>query len=88
MDKATSDESLEAPIEVILGKWPKVSPVFISNRMGCIGCAFAKFHTLQDACEIYQLDKGSLIDQVRDLLRPMDKLDNSNTFVEQDSNQG
>ena len=88
MDKPTVDETLDAPIAVILGKWPKMSQVFISNRMGCIGCAFAKFHTLQDACEAYQLDKGRLIGQMRDLIRPMDDLDISNTFVEQDSGQG
>jgi len=88
MDKPTVDESLDAPIAVILGKWPKASQVFISNRMGCIGCAFAKFHTLQDASEAYQLDQGRLIGQIRDLIRPMDDLDISNTFVEQDSGQG
>ena len=68
MDNPTADRHLEAPIEVILEKWPKVSRVFISNRMGCIGCSFAKFHTLHEACEIYQLDEGNIVGKVKDLL--------------------
>ena len=69
MDEPTVEKQLEAPIESILGKWPKASRVFISNRMGCVGCSFAKFHTVQDACEIYQLDKGLVLGQMQGLLR-------------------
>jgi hybrid cluster-associated redox disulfide protein len=69
MDNQTTTGHLEAPIEVILEKWPKISRIFISNRMGCIGCSFAKFHTLYDACEIYQLDKGYILGQIQDLLK-------------------
>ena len=68
MDEPTVDEQLEAPIESILGKWPKVSRVLINNRMGCIGCPFSKFHTLHEACEIYQLDAGNIVGQMKDLL--------------------
>ena len=64
----SAEDTLEAPIEVVLGKWPKASRVFISNRMGCIGCAFAKFHSLYDACEIYQLDKENVLGQIQELL--------------------
>jgi hybrid cluster-associated redox disulfide protein len=65
MNTPAVDEPLDTPIEVILGMWPEVSQVFIRNHMGCIGCAFARFHTLQDAFEIYRLDKEVFIGQMR-----------------------
>ena len=82
MDQPTVDESLDAAIASMLVKWPKMSHVFINNHMGCIGCAFARFHTLQDACDAYQLDKGSLVDQMRDCLRTQDKMDTSTSMTE------
>jgi len=78
MDDATERAYLEAPIEVILGKWPKVARVFISNRTGCIGCAFAKFHTLYDACEIYQLDCENILGQIQNLLNTEEEQESRN----------
>jgi hybrid cluster-associated redox disulfide protein len=69
------DELLNVPIEVILGRWPEASQVFIGHRMGCIGCAFSRFHTPQDAIEIYQLDKGSFLRFLGDLMHPTDEQD-------------
>jgi hybrid cluster-associated redox disulfide protein len=68
MDHPTADVDLTASIEIMLGANPQLYKVFISNQMGCIGCAFSKFHTLMDACEIHQLDSRSVLGQVRDLL--------------------
>lgn len=77
MDKPPVDDHLSAPIAVILGRWPGASRIFIQNRMGCIGCAFAKYHTLQDAFAIYQLDKEALIGQMRVLMGSKDDLEPS-----------
>jgi hybrid cluster-associated redox disulfide protein len=74
MIKPAVDEPLDTPIEVILGMWPEVSQIFIRNRMGCIGCAFAKFHTLRDAFEIYQLDEVRITGQMRELIGPKNDL--------------
>ena len=68
MKMSAVDEHLDTPIEVILRMWPGVAQVFIRNHMGCIGCAFARFHTLQDAFEIYQLDKEVIVEQMRVLM--------------------
>jgi hybrid cluster-associated redox disulfide protein len=69
MDHPSAEVDLTESIEVMLGVKPQLYKVFILNRMGCIGCAFSKFHTLLDACEIYQLDKRSVLRQARDLLK-------------------
>ena len=79
MKKPAVAEILHTPIAVILSSYPQVSRVFIRNRMGCIGCAFSKFHTPQDAIEIYQLDGTIFIDQVRDFLPPAEGLEILNT---------
>jgi hybrid cluster-associated redox disulfide protein len=85
MNKPSMDGVLDDTIEGILGRWPKVSQIFINNRMGCIGCAFAKFHTLQDACDIYQLDMGNILEQMRDLPHNMGERSIAETLVDQDS---
>ena len=77
MNTPTLGEHLDTPIDVILGMWPEVSQVFIRNHMGCIGCAFARFHTLQEAFKIYQLDKEVFIGQMRVLMGPKDGLETS-----------
>jgi hybrid cluster-associated redox disulfide protein len=59
---------LHTPIAIILNCYPQVSQVFIRNRMGCIGCAFSRFHTLKDAIEIYKLDEETFFGEVWDLL--------------------
>lgn len=64
MVNLTVEEQLEAPIEDILGRWPDVSQVFIANRMSCIGCPIAKFHTLKEACQIYLLNFEEVVGQV------------------------
>ena len=69
------DELLNIPIEVILGRCPEASQVFLSYRMGFIGCAFSRFHTPQDAIESYQLDKGSFLRCLGDLMHPTDEQD-------------
>lgn len=71
------DEHLDTPIEVILGMWPEVAQVFIRTHMGCIGCAFARFHTLQDALEVYQLNREIVIGQMRVLMDPKGDLEPS-----------
>jgi hybrid cluster-associated redox disulfide protein len=68
MNNSMTEADWDVPIETVLEKWPKVSQVFISNRMSCIGCPFSKFHTLQDAREIYQLDKRVIFRQMQEAI--------------------
>ncbi len=47
----------DLPLTVLFNRWPKAAQVFLSRRMACFGCAFAPFHTVRDACEVYHLDE-------------------------------
>jgi hybrid cluster-associated redox disulfide protein len=68
--------------------YPRASRIFIHNRMGCVGCAFARFHTLKDAIEIYQLEEERFLREVRDLLGEKDDLNTSKGLFEEVSSQG
>jgi hybrid cluster-associated redox disulfide protein len=70
-------EILHIPVAFILASYPQTSQVFIRNRMGCIGCAFSRFHTLKDVIEIYQLDEEKALREIQDLLNSRDDLDPS-----------
>ena len=47
----------ELSIDEILARWPQMIEVFIRFHMLCIGCPVSRFHTLQEACELHQIDK-------------------------------
>jgi hybrid cluster-associated redox disulfide protein len=51
-------------ISAILARWPEVIPVFLNHKMSCVGCTLADFMTLEDALEIYKLEKESFIEQL------------------------
>jgi hybrid cluster-associated redox disulfide protein len=68
MKGLASTDILHIPIAILLNRYPQVSQVFIRNRMGCIGCAFSRFHTLKDAIEIYPFEEETLLGEVWDLL--------------------
>jgi hybrid cluster-associated redox disulfide protein len=70
-------EILSTPVAFILASYPQIVHVFIRNRMGCIGCAFSRFHTLEDVIEIYQLDEEKVMVEIQELLRSRDDLDPS-----------
>jgi len=58
---------LHTPIATLLSRYPQVSRVIIRHRMGCVGCAFSKFHSLHDALEIYQLQQEPFLTEIRNL---------------------
>lgn len=51
----TSLFSPELTVAELLRRWPAAIPVFIANRMGCVGCSMAGFETLEDAAHVYGL---------------------------------
>ena len=52
-------------ISAILDRWPEVIPIFINHKMACVGCSLADFMTLEDALEIYHLEKEPFIEQIK-----------------------
>jgi hybrid cluster-associated redox disulfide protein len=51
-------------ISAILARWPEVIPVFLNHKMSCVGCSLADFMTLEDALDIYKLEKEPFIEQL------------------------
>ncbi len=56
--------TLHLTISAILERWPEVIPVFLNHKMSCVGCTLADFMTLEDALEIYKLEKEPFIEQL------------------------
>jgi hybrid cluster-associated redox disulfide protein len=48
----------------VLSKWPETIPVFVSHRLGCVGCALASFDTLQDIARIYHLPADRFLEEL------------------------
>jgi len=48
----------------VLGRWPRVIPVFLSHGMACVGCAAAPFETLAEVAGIYGLPQDKFIDEL------------------------
>ncbi len=57
--------STHLTISAILERWPEVIPIFINHKMACVGCSLADFMTLEDALEIYHLEKEPFIEQIK-----------------------
>ena len=61
--------SLQLTISDILERWPEVIPIFIKNKMACVGCSLSDFMTLEDALEIYHLEKEPFIEQIKQAIQ-------------------
>ena len=55
-------------ISAILEHWPEVIHVFLNHKMSCVGCSLADFMTLEDALEIYKLEKEPFIEQLNTVI--------------------
>ena len=43
-------------VDVVLEQWPETAPVFQEFKTACVGCAMARFDTIDDVVRIYNLD--------------------------------
>lgn len=43
----------------LMAEWPAVIPVFLRHHMLCVGCLVNPFHTVDDACAEYGLDRDA-----------------------------
>jgi hybrid cluster-associated redox disulfide protein len=51
------------PVDEIMRIWPQTISVFIENRMECIGCPLATFHTIVDAAREHEIDLDRLLEE-------------------------
>jgi hybrid cluster-associated redox disulfide protein len=56
-------------ISEILDDWPEIIPIFLNHRMACVGCSLADFMTLEDALDIYHLNKESFIEEIEAVIQ-------------------
>ena len=56
--------STETSVENILKSTPKAVRFFLDWRTACIGCGFARFCTLKDAINTYQLDEKHVLEEL------------------------
>ncbi|MEJ6399129.1 DUF1858 domain-containing protein [Yoonia sp. 208BN28-4] len=60
--KLTDPDLLLVDMMVI---WPETITVFVRHRMQCVGCLVGGFHTLDDACAAYGLNRSDLLADLR-----------------------
>ena len=57
-------EISETSVESILRSTPKAARFFLDWRTACVGCGFARFCTLKDVINTYQLDEKLFIEEL------------------------
>jgi hybrid cluster-associated redox disulfide protein len=78
LSNSQDSNPLQMSITEILDRWPEVIPVFLSHKMACVGCSLADFMTLEDALDIYHLNKEQFIEEFHKTIQPQDpEADNS-----------
>jgi len=45
----------------VMEKWPETLPVFLENRMSCVGCYLSPFDALGDALRVHRLPVAEVI---------------------------
>lgn len=56
-------------IKELLDTKPHAARVILDYKLGCIGCVFQKFCTLQEVSSIYSIDLKSLLKAIEDQLQ-------------------
>ena len=76
---------LEANLTVaeVLARWPQTIPVFIHQRMACVGCVMAPFETLAEVALVYYLDLDCFLRELQQAI------DNTGTLspYQEDANE-
>jgi hybrid cluster-associated redox disulfide protein len=52
-------------VDDVMNACPATIRVFLDFRMGCVGCPIARFHTVDDACGEYGVDRAAFLEALR-----------------------
>jgi len=69
-------EVLELTVNDLLQRWPAAFQVFLTFRLGCIGCVYNRFDTLQEALEAQEVNE---LDFMHSLFRTVFRTDNGHS---------
>ena len=61
-------EISKSSVEKILDSAPKAVRFFLDWHTGCVGCGFARFCTLKDVINTYQLDEKKFLEEIEKLI--------------------
>ena len=67
MKRPKLDEK-DLPLADLMTHWPETIPVFLRHKMLCVGCQIGPFHTIEDACREYGLDKTYFLAELKKAL--------------------
>ncbi len=60
--------NLDMSIDDALTAQPRLAGLFVRHRMICVGCGIARFHTLREAAELYEIDPDEFNREVERIL--------------------
>jgi hybrid cluster-associated redox disulfide protein len=69
-------------VAFVLAHWPQAAPVFLRRRTNCVGCAFARFCSLEEVAAAYLLDDEALVDELRQAVHDSSLLEIRRDFDE------
>jgi len=60
--------NLTTSVEEALALYPQLARSFVSHHMICVGCDIARFHTIQEAAQMYDLNPTLLLSELQALV--------------------
>ncbi|KIZ33365.1 MULTISPECIES: DUF1858 domain-containing protein [Rhodopseudomonas] len=52
-------------VEDVMRRWPVTIRIFLNNKLGCVGCPIAGFHSVADCCREHGIDEGAFLAALR-----------------------
>lgn len=52
---------LTTSIDEALTSYPQLAALFMRHHMICVGCDIARFHTVEEAAQMYEMDPAALL---------------------------
>ena len=68
MDRPTNIDP-DMTVDEIMRRWPATIRVMIRNRMLCVGCPIAIFHTVADACNAHDVEMEPFCEELLEAMR-------------------
>ena len=50
----------------LLGVWPQLANLFVQKRFDCVGCSMARFCSLADVSQHYEMNLQILLDEIKE----------------------
>lgn len=63
--QAPQPDHPDLTLQALMTHWPATVRVFMRHGMLCVGCLIGPFHTVDDACQVYNLDPDVFAAELR-----------------------